>query len=310
MFTPYMTDEELQAAALQDFLEIRMRVKLAYEQFIKSMRISGDQRRAFHSVYETKTVRTKAHNTWNVNFRYTGYNADGRIFCICLLYMPLHRNDGVDYLFMNNLDDFRLERISAHFLQRYKERYIDYNGINLRGIHPAIYFMLENEDRTQTLFFPKYWTDEDLREKIILISSQGLSVVKVNKHLLVYITFLDQENLSLYKAQVYEEEQLLKDIKIIAEKQDVLYNRALYLRILANPGLEDVFIRWARRVSLSMDDEGKEVFEGKAREMWGRLMDDAVSFQERWDEVIKEVQPKSFFDSQFEDLSRDLHGRI
>lgn len=33
MITPSMTDEELRAAAYQDFLEIRMRVKIALEQF-------------------------------------------------------------------------------------------------------------------------------------------------------------------------------------------------------------------------------------------------------------------------------------
>lgn len=313
MFTSSMTEDELQAAALQDYLEIRMRVKLAFEQFIKGLRISSGQRRAFHSVYETKTIRTKARNTWNVNFRYIGYNAEGRIFCICLLYLPLRRGETVDYLFMNNLDDFRLEILSSHFLKRYKERYIDFNGINLRGVHPAIYYMLGNEDRSQAFFYPDHWTEEDLKEKTILISSQGLSVIKVNKHLYVYITFLDQENLNRYKALVYEEEQLIKDLRIIAEKQDILHNRALYQRLLANPGLKDVFYRWFRRVSTNINltvNNASDEFMVEAERIWNKLIEDAVNFQERWDEVVKEMKPKSFYDTPFEDLSKDLHGRI
>ena len=34
MFTSHMTEDELQAVAYRDFLEIRMKVKIAFEQFI------------------------------------------------------------------------------------------------------------------------------------------------------------------------------------------------------------------------------------------------------------------------------------
>ena len=35
MFTSHMTEDELQAVAYRDFLEIRMKVKIAFEQFKK-----------------------------------------------------------------------------------------------------------------------------------------------------------------------------------------------------------------------------------------------------------------------------------
>lgn len=58
-----------------------------------------------------------------------------------MIYTSLPGDEGTDYLFMNNLDRFRLERVSSHFSQQYEERYIDPNQIQLNGLLPAIYFM-------------------------------------------------------------------------------------------------------------------------------------------------------------------------
>lgn len=209
MFTPSMTEEEIQQAAYKDYLEIRTRVQIAFERFGQSMRISGKHKRAIHSLSESHTLCTRAKNTWNVNFRYTGYTPDGQINIVCYLYIPLRRENGVDYLFMNDPKCFKVERVSSHFLQRYKERYLDPAGIDLKGVHPAIYFMQNNEDRRQAYYLPKNWTDEELAEKCFLVSRQGLSLIKLRGKTLTYITFLDQENLSRYKAQVCEEEEYL-----------------------------------------------------------------------------------------------------
>lgn len=155
MFTPSMTEEEIQQAAYKDYLEIRTRVQIAFERFGQSMRISGKHKRAIHSLSESHTLCTRAKNTWNVNFRYTGYTPDGQINIVCYLYIPLRRENGVDYLFMNDPKCFKVERVSSHFLQRYKERYLDPAGIDLKGVHPAIYFMQNNEDRRQAYYLPK-----------------------------------------------------------------------------------------------------------------------------------------------------------
>ena len=58
-----------------------------------------------------------------------------------MIYTSLPGDEGTDYLFMNNLDRFRLERVSSHFSRQYEERYIDPNQIQLNGLLPAIYFM-------------------------------------------------------------------------------------------------------------------------------------------------------------------------
>lgn len=57
MFTPHMTEEELQAAAYKDFLEMRIKVKIAFEQFIYRMRFTGGKRGVLHSLFEEKRYR-------------------------------------------------------------------------------------------------------------------------------------------------------------------------------------------------------------------------------------------------------------
>lgn len=238
MITPSMTDEELRAAAYQDFLEIRMRVKIALEQFAHNLKLHSGQHRAIHSLMETKTIRTKARNTWSVCFVNGGYcpKTDGNLFVNYFVYLPLHRGEHVDFLFMTILPDFYIQRISSHFLQRYKERYLDCNQVNLLGMHPALYYMYKNEDRTEVYYRPTNWTEEELKEKTILISAQGLSVVKFIDKMVVYITFLDQENLSRYKAQVYEEESYWKDFQKFPEAQkDAKLWQALYKKMYADP---------------------------------------------------------------------------
>lgn len=86
MFTPSMTEEEIQQAAYKDYLEIRTRVQIAFERFGQSMRISGKHKRAIHSLSESHTLCTRAKNTWNVNFRYTAIRRTVRLHRL----LPLH----------------------------------------------------------------------------------------------------------------------------------------------------------------------------------------------------------------------------
>lgn len=63
----------------------------------------------------------------------------------CILYIPLYREGAVDYLFMNVIDNLVLEKLTAHFLMRYKERYLECKRINLKGLYPALYYMISNQ---------------------------------------------------------------------------------------------------------------------------------------------------------------------
>lgn len=92
MFTSHMTEDELQAVAYRDFLEIRMKVKIAFEQFINRLQFAAEgEKRVLHSLIEEKNVLTKSKNTWHVVFINTSYTAADEFIADCIVYIPLYR---------------------------------------------------------------------------------------------------------------------------------------------------------------------------------------------------------------------------
>lgn len=257
MFTPYMNNEELQAEAYRDYLEMRTKIQVAFGYFLSRLRLLSRQKTRFlHSLVEEKKITTKAKNTWHILFVNPDYSPNNQFTAGCIIYIPLYRGDEVDYLFINNVDNFVLEKLSAHFIARYKERYIDYNGINLRGRSPAVYFLTHNQGRSLTYYMPEKWTKEDLKHKSFMISQQGLLLTSTHKELITYITFLDQENLSRYKAQVYEEEAMWKDMERLSAQNSTFENRqALYMKYCSDlDKTKRILERHIRRICKKEED--------------------------------------------------------
>ena len=128
-------------SAYKDFLEIRGRVEIAKDKFVQRVRCTPPGFWALHSLQETHTLQTRSKNTWTVYFYYLYTTPAGAVKVSSMIYTSLPGDEGTDYLFMNNLDRFRLERVSSRFSRQYEERYIDPNQIQLNGLLPAIYFM-------------------------------------------------------------------------------------------------------------------------------------------------------------------------
>ena len=111
MFTPSMTNEEIEAVAYKDFLEIRGRVEIAKDKFVQRVRCTPPGFWALHSLQETHTLQTRSKNTWTVYFYYLYTTPAGAVKVSSMIYTSLPGDEGTDYLFMNNLDRFRLERV-------------------------------------------------------------------------------------------------------------------------------------------------------------------------------------------------------
>ena len=120
-----MTNEEIEAVAYKDFLEIRGRVEIAKDKFVQRVRCTPPGFWALHSLQETHTLQTRSKNTWTVYFYYLYTTPAGAVKVSSMIYTSLPGDEGTDYLFMNNLDCFRLERVSLRFSRQYEERYID-----------------------------------------------------------------------------------------------------------------------------------------------------------------------------------------
>ena len=290
-----MTNEELQQAAYKDFLELRPRVQIALDRFVGNLRLGERQKRMIHSLEENYTLCSRANNTWNITLSYLGYQSDQKIKYAYMVYTPLRRDNGVDYLFWNNISSFHLERFSTHFIQRYKERYLEPKGIDLKEMNPIFYFLLHNEVRRQTYYLPKDWTEEDLAEKSFYISSQGLSLVKDKGKITTYITFLDQENLSRYKAQIYEEEQVFRLFDEIKYVDDYLERHALFKKLCADPERNKRLLKHYFGRSAQTDEQRKQL-ESKFDRLFDQIAKDTNLIEEILDKKFNSLRAKSTLD--------------
>lgn len=117
----------------------------------------------------------------------------GAVKVSSMIYTSLPGDEGTDYLFMNNLDRFRLERVSLRFSRQYEERYIDPNQIQLNGLLPAVYFMRTAGDRMIAPYTPDTWTEEEKKDKYLFVSEQGIMEAKLEGRVETYLTFRKPE---------------------------------------------------------------------------------------------------------------------
>jgi hypothetical protein len=262
-----MTDEEIRHEALQDFLEIKTKLQIALQDFAYTMR----KQHSLHSVVQTKACRTRRRNTWNVHF-YVKSRTSQKMTYGYLVYLPLQKGEHVYYLFLKGIDKFLLEIVTPHLVQRYKERYIEPNRIDLGRTPLAVYFLRHTMDMKKTDFIPSNWTEEEIRSKQVWISDQGLIVSEEKRDMRTFITFLDQENLTRYKALVYEEASLVRKYNKLREysgkDEEVFWNLAKAL--FFTPNAAKIWERHLKRVS-DHSQHGWEEDIRKNVEIWNRI---------------------------------------
>lgn len=274
MITSFMTDQEISNEAYLDFLEMKEKIKIAFSEFHKNQNQTYGKRYFIHSIVQTKTYRTKRHNVWNIRFHDCGHRSNGTMITMRLIYTTIILKDGrTEYLFMNDTEDFTPEKLSAHFLQRYKERYLIPNNIDLRGMPAAIYFLIHNQDKKLTYFIPKDWTEEDIKKRCFWISNQGLFVTEYTDSFKSYITFLDQKNLTQYKANIYEEEALFRIFsKVNPDTMNLKEKQACFSELSRIPNADKIFERYIRRILKTKGDEDIEEQVKIHMENWNEIM--------------------------------------
>ena len=137
-------------------------------------------------------------------------------------------------------------------------------------------------------------------------SRQGLSLIKLRGKTLTYITFLDQENLSRYKAQVCEEEEYLH-LMGKAKDSDILGLQAISKKLCAD-------IEHTRRVMNRLVLRAGRTPE--QREELSRMLDNGLKvileqtsfFDEAWKETVKKYEAKSLLDFGIEKIADQLRA--
>lgn len=247
MFTPSMTREEIVAEAKQDFNQLKAFMQVELNAFGRRYNRKYNNSCIMGSIVHTRTFKTRRHNTWTF-FLYIRDYAATCMHAVGCIYIQLNKYDGTsEYLILDLATECLPNLITTHFLQRYKERYLEPNHVKLGGISPALYFFCLGGERKMSNYTPKNWTEEDMEQRFVLISPQGLIVVADEGDLRTFITFLDQDNLSRYKAQIYEEEQMIAKLSD-CEKASGWYDQTLkFIQIFNTPNAREILRRFFTR---------------------------------------------------------------
>lgn len=303
MFTHTMTRKEIYEEAKHDYYELKSRFDIETEIFFRQYgsSINKYQQRILGSLSKQRVFRSSRHNSWTMQMYVHGYSKN-TIKASTTAYTPLQRSDGsVEYLFISLKDTFFVELITTHFIQRYKERYLEPNKVNLQGMNPALYYLRSNMEYRQTYFIPNNWTEEDMENKAIYQIPQGLIVTVKDNGLRVLVTFLDLQNLSRYKAEIYEEEDLMnRFMKAYKEKED--YQQFLMmLQVFNTPNCREIQKRYIKRTEIQQNRPGFKENCQRRLDLWDML---EKQIRERWKEMenLSEKQRKDLWKCAYSGL--------
>lgn len=282
MFTHTMTRKEIYEEAKHDYYELKSRFDIETEAFFRQYgsSLNNFQQRILGSLSKQRVFRSSRHNTWTMQMYVHGYGKN-TIQASTTAYTPLQRGDGsVEYLFISLKDTFFIELITSHFIQRYKERFLEPNHVNLQGMNPALYYLRSNMEYLPTYFIPNNWTEEDMENKAIYQIPQGLIVIVNDSGLRILVTFLDLQNLSRYKAEIYEEEDLMnRFIKARKEKDD--YKQFLMLlQVFNTPNSREIQKRYIKRTELRRNRPGFNENCQRRLKLWDTLEE---HLRRRWE---------------------------
>ena len=303
MFTHTKTRKEIYEEAKHDYYELKSRFDAETSVFFREYgsSLGKYQQRIIGSLSKQRVFRSSRHNTWTMQMYVHGYSKN-TIKASTTAYTPLQRSDGsVEYLFISLKDTFFVELITTHFIQRYKERYLEPNKVNLQGMNPALYYLRSNMEYRQTYFIPNNWTEEDMENKAIYQIPQGLIVTVKDNGLRVLVTFLDLQNLSRYKAEIYEEEHLMnRFMKAYKEKKD--YQQFLMmLQVFNTPNCREIQKRYIKRTEIQQNRPGFKENCQRRLDLWDML---EKQIRERWKEMenLSEKQRKDLWKCAYSGL--------
>lgn len=193
MYLTSMNQEELYTEVRKDLIEISTQANL----FMDRCRKKAKSIRIFTVAPQRMTITTTRNNAWTLTGR---YNADMKALAFNA-YAPIIGSSGNGYIQMTGFKSRnRVLHYTAHFMQRYKERYIDHYQIDLKGKNLFEYFLENN---------PEVLYTRRNNGGYFIISDHGIAVAAFSDssmHFMTHITFLGDDELTLKKQLIYDEE--------------------------------------------------------------------------------------------------------
>lgn len=215
MYLTSMTHEELYAEVRKDLIEISTKINM----FMDRVRKKTKSMMPFPVPTQRMTIITTRKNVWTVVGKYNSF-MQGVGF---QAYAPIIGTSNNGYIQMTSFKSRDIVmHYTAHFMQRYKERYIDHYQIDCKGENLFEYFVYNNP---QVLYTRKN------NGGYFIVSDHGIAVADLSDGLqfLTHVTFLGDDELTLKKQFIYDEEIKiykgaleLKRLKSQKQKDDIV----------------------------------------------------------------------------------------
>lgn len=320
MFISTMSDAEIQQEARKDFLELSTQVQIAIDRFMRRhcdlvakspYQFNNKPVSLIKKSVENRKWKTRRHNTWTSCFRFTNETTETALAVQWFLYTPIYRTNGTEYIFQSSLKTPVAERFTMHFIERYKERYLKPHNIDTGTTPAPLYFQIHNSH----CILGKYYKPSDIdiaegKHKRFWIAPQGIYVTDFIDGMLTYITFMDKDNLSPLKKQVYEEE-VVWDLMLrsINENLDINERTKAALSIAHNPELGRIFERFAKRnVKDEADGKKQQLILNLRKEM--TLIEKAIEDAKKIDDQKKRINEQRYIINEAFDVRDFIQDEI
>ena len=268
MFTYTMNNAEIQKEARKDFFELSTKIQLAIERFNRrhcdllnnsNLQWNDTSISLISKTVENQKWRTRRNNTWTTHFRFSNRIAGQDFEIQYYIYTSLDRPNGKEYIFLGSLATPMAERFTLHFIERYKERHLKPRNIDTGSMPIPLYFQIHNIDCILGRYYKT--SDLDIEEgalKKFWIAPEGIYVTDFIDGMMTYITFMDKDDLSPLKQQVYEEE-IVWDLvlRLLDEKRSDAERTKAALSIANNPDVGRIVERFAKR-NIPDDGDGEK----------------------------------------------------
>lgn len=192
MYLTSMSHEELYTEVRKDLIEISTKANM----FMDMVSKKAKRMTPFPVPPQYMTITTTRKNKWTLEGKFSscmhgvGFQA----------YAPIIGSSNNGYIQMTGFKSSDIVmHYTAHFMQRYKERYIEHYQIDLKGVNLFEYFVYNN---------PHVLYTRKNNGGYFIISDHGIATAALSQdlRLMTHITFLGDDELTLKKQLIYDEE--------------------------------------------------------------------------------------------------------